>query len=189
MARVAHRQWILDQLAELEIEAQILLEPEARDSAPAMAAAAAWIQRDNPDGVAAFVASDHHIPDHDAFRAAVREAAQAASRGRIVTLGVRPDAPSAAYGYIRPAGPGLSAVAAFVGKPDRATAADYIAAGYLWNSGNFMVSAAVLLEQLTVHAPGVAASSQAPCRPRRRDRCRSSDRSSARLRKSRSTMR
>ncbi len=155
---VAHRQWILDQLAELGIEAQILLEPEPRDSAPAMAAAADWIRRDHPDGVAAFVASDHHIPDHAAFRAAVRKAAAAAALGRIVTLGVKPDSPSAAYGYIRPAGEGLSAVAAFVEKPDRATAADYIAAGYLWNSGNFMVSAAVLLDQLSAYAPGVAAS-------------------------------
>lgn len=158
---VAHRGWILDQLAELGVEAHVLLEPEARDSAPAMAAAAAWIQRDNPDGVAAFVASDHHIPDHDAFRRAVREAACAANDGRIVTLGVRPDTPSAAYGYIRPAGAGLSAVDAFVEKPDAATASDYIARGYLWNSGNFMVSAGLLLTQLATFAPGVEAAARA----------------------------
>lgn len=158
---VAHRRWILDQLAELEIEARVLLEPEGRDSAPAMAAAAAWIRRDNPEGVAAFVASDHHVPDHDAFRDAVMEAAQAAAAGRIVTLGVRPDSPSAAYGYIRPQGEGLSPVAAFVEKPDKATAADYIAAGYLWNSGNFMVSAEVLLDQLRTFAPGVFAAAEA----------------------------
>jgi mannose-1-phosphate guanylyltransferase/mannose-6-phosphate isomerase len=158
---VAHRRWILDQLAELEIEAQVLLEPEARDSAPAMAAAAAWIRRDHPDGVAAFVASDHHVPDHEAFREAVREAAEEARAGRIVTLGVRPDGPSSAYGYIRPAAGRLSPVAAFIEKPDRATAADYIAAGYLWNSGNFMVGAGVLLDQLGAHAPGVLAAAQA----------------------------
>lgn len=158
---VAHRRWILDQLAELEIEAQVLLEPEGRDSAPAMAAAAAWIRRDNPRGVAAFVASDHHVPDHDAFRDAVMEAAEAAAAGRIVTLGVRPDGPSAAYGYIRPQGEGLSPVAAFVEKPDKATAADYIAAGYLWNSGNFMVSAGVLLDELQTLAPGVYAAAEA----------------------------
>lgn len=158
---VAHRRWILDQLAELEVEAQVLLEPEGRDSAPAMAAAAAWIRRDNPAGVAAFVASDHHVPDHEAFRDAVREAAEAAAAGRIVTLGVRPDGPSAAYGYIRPQGEGLSPVAAFVEKPDKATAADYIAAGYLWNSGNFMVSAEVLLNQLQTFAPGVYAAAEA----------------------------
>ncbi|MEQ7155968.1 AGE family epimerase/isomerase [Brevundimonas aurifodinae] len=154
---VAHRRWILDQLAEVGVEAQVLLEPEARDSAPAMAAAAAWVARADPTGVAAFVASDHHVPDHDAFRAAVAEAGAEAAKGRIVTLGVRPDGPSSAYGYIRPAGSGLSGVAAFVEKPDAATAADYIAAGYLWNSGNFMVSARTLLDELSVFAPGVLA--------------------------------
>jgi mannose-1-phosphate guanylyltransferase/mannose-6-phosphate isomerase len=158
---VAHRRWILDQLAEVGVEAQVLLEPEARDSAPAMAAAAAWVARADPTGVAAFVASDHHVPDHDAFRAAVAEAGAAAAKGRIVTLGVRPDGPSSAYGYIRPAGSGLSGVAAFVEKPDATTAADYIASGYLWNSGNFMVSARTLLDELSVFAPGVLAAATA----------------------------
>lgn len=154
---VAHRRWILEQLAEIGVEAHVLLEPEPRDSAPAMAAAAAWIARRDPDGVAAFVASDHHIPDHDAFRAAVLEASAAAAQGRIVTLGVKPDAPSSAYGYIRPEANGLSSVRAFIEKPDAATAADYIAAGYLWNSGNFMVRARTLLDELAVRAPTVLA--------------------------------
>lgn len=163
---VAHRRWILDQLAEIGIDAHVLLEPEPRDSAPAMAAAAAWIAERDPDGVAAFVASDHHIPDHEAFRTAVREASFAAAAGRIVTLGVRPDAPSSAYGYIRPeqqtsAASGLSAVRAFVEKPDAATAADYITAGYLWNSGNFMVRAQTLLDELDARAPGVLAAARA----------------------------
>jgi mannose-1-phosphate guanylyltransferase/mannose-6-phosphate isomerase len=158
---VAHRRWILDQLAEVGVEAQVLLEPEARDSAPAMAVAAAWVARADPTGVAAFVASDHHVPDHDAFRAAVAEAGAAAAKGRIVTLGVRPDGPSSAYGYIRPAGTGLSGVAAFVEKPDAVTAADYIAAGYLWNSGNFMVGAQTLLDELSVLAPGVLTAARA----------------------------
>ncbi|MGV3580266.1 AGE family epimerase/isomerase [Brevundimonas sp.] len=158
---VSHRQLILDQLAELDIEAQILLEPEARDSAPAMAAAASWILAQDPKGVAAFIASDHHIPDHDSFQDAVREATAAAAEGRIVTLGVRPDEPSSAYGYIRPAGEGLAAVDAFIEKPDRGSAADYIKAGYLWNTGNFMVAADVLLKQLSIYAPGVCAAVKA----------------------------
>jgi len=158
---VAHRRWILDQLAEIGVEAQILLEPEARDSAPAMAGAAAWVARADPTGVAAFVASDHHVPDHDAFRAAVIEAGAAVAKGRIVTLGVQPDAPSPAYGYIRPARAGLSSVAAFIEKPDAETAADYIAAGYLWNSGNFMVRAQTLLDELSVFAPEVLTAAKA----------------------------
>ncbi|MBU1346996.1 MAG: AGE family epimerase/isomerase [Alphaproteobacteria bacterium] len=150
-----HREWIVEQLDELQIEAQVLLEPEARDSAAAMAAAAAWAERRDPQAVIAFVASDHHIPDHKAFRKAVTEAAAGAADGRIVTLGVTPSEASQAYGYIKPSGRGLSAVDAFVEKPDRAQAQTYIDAGYLWNSGNFIVSAAALIEELSAHAPAV----------------------------------
>ncbi len=144
----------------------MLLEPEARDSAPAMACAAAWIVREDADGVAAYVASDHHIPDHDAFRDAVRQAAAPAALGRIVTLGVRPTEPASAYGYIRPSGAGLCAVQAFVEKPDRETAAAYIEDGYLWNSGNFMVGARTLLDELVTHAPGVVEACRLALPPR-----------------------
>ncbi len=161
VAGVQHAGWIDRQLADLGVEATVLLEPEPRDSAPAMAAAAAWIARHDPEGVAAFVASDHFIPDHDAFRRAVREAAGAAEAGRIVTLGVRPRSASSAYGYIKPAGRGLSAVETFVEKPDEATAEAHIGAGYLWNSGNFIVSAQTLVEQLRRHEPEVLTAAQA----------------------------
>ena len=80
---VAHRSAILEQLEEVGVSAQVLLEPEARDSAAAMAAAAAWTERLNPQGVNVFVASDHHIPDHEGFQTAVRRACEAATTGRI----------------------------------------------------------------------------------------------------------
>ena len=83
---VDHRRSIIEQLEQIGIDAQVLLEPEARDSAAAMAAAAAWTAARDPDGVNAFVASDHHIPDHDAFRKAVLAAADEARSARIVTL-------------------------------------------------------------------------------------------------------
>lgn len=140
-----------------EVDAVVLVEPEGRDSAPAMAAAAAWISQRDPDGLALFVASDHHIPDAEGFRAAVQEGARAAEAGRIVTFGVRPTEPSSAYGYIQPDGPGLSAVRRFVEKPGREQAAGYLAAGYLWNSGNFVARADVLLQELRRFAPEVAA--------------------------------
>jgi mannose-1-phosphate guanylyltransferase/mannose-6-phosphate isomerase len=145
-----------EQLSEIGISATFLVEPEARESAPAAAAAAVWIAGRAPDGVAAIVASDHHIEDDDAFRAAIRTAAAAAADDVIVTLGVRPTHPSEAYGYIRPdrAG-GLSRVAEFREKPDRATAAAHIRAGYLWNSGNFIVSARLLTDELARHAPDI----------------------------------
>ena len=76
-----HRSAILDQLHEIGVVAQILLEPEARDSAAAMAAAAAWTEQHDADGVNVFVASDHHIPDHGAFCEAVRKAGEAALQG------------------------------------------------------------------------------------------------------------
>ena len=154
---LAHRLAILDQLDEIGATAVILLEPEGRDSAAAMAAAALWTARQDPEAVNLFVASDHHIPDHDAFREAVREGAIAAEAGRIVTLGVIPTQPSSAYGYIAPTGTGLSEVAAFVEKPDRATALRHIEDGYLWNSGNFIVRADVLVGEISERAPAVNA--------------------------------
>jgi mannose/cellobiose epimerase-like protein (N-acyl-D-glucosamine 2-epimerase family) len=106
--------------------------------------------------VAAIVASDHHIEDDLAFRDAIRAAASAAADDVIVTLGVRPTHPSEAYGYIRPdTVGGLSRVAEFREKPDRQTAAAHIRAGYLWNSGNFIVSAQRLIEELALHAPDI----------------------------------
>ncbi len=144
-----------------DMPAVLLVEPEGRDSAPAMAAAGEWIFRRDPAGVALFVASDHHIPDAEDFRAAVRDGVRAAETGRIVTFGVKPTEPSPAYGYIQPEGPGLAPVRRFVEKPDRARAAEYVAAGYLWNSGNFVARADVLLEELAAHAPEVARAARA----------------------------
>lgn len=152
---VAHWDWITSQLEEIGVRAQVLLEPEPRDSAAAMAAAAVWTERRAPNGINVFVASDHHIPDDKAFRDAVRTGAEEAALDRIVTLGVRPTGPSSAYGYIRPAGTGLAPVGAFVEKPDTNTAARYVTEGYLWNSGNFIARAAILLDELRAHAPAV----------------------------------
>ncbi len=162
VAGMVHRPWLLDQLSELDMadNVQILLEPEARDSAAAMAAAALWTARHDPAGVNVFVASDHHIPDHKAFQKAALKAAEAAALGRIVTLGVKPTEPSTAYGYINPEASGLSAVRAFREKPDARSAAEYIEAGYLWNSGNFIVAARTLIEEMQARAPAVEAAAR-----------------------------
>ena len=152
---VSHKRAILEQLEEIGVTAVILLEPEGRDSSAAMAAAALWTARRAPDAVNLFVASDHHIPDAEAFRRSVQEAVVAAAQGRIVTLGVVPTEPSSAYGYIAPSGPMLSEVSAFVEKPDQATARRYISEGYLWNSGNFIVRADVLGKEIADRAPAV----------------------------------
>lgn len=153
---LSHRQSVATQLAEIGLSAVILLEPEARDSAPAMAAAAAWIAGRDADGVAVYVASDHHLPDAEAFcNAAFQAAAAALDRPCILTLGVKPTEPSSAYGYIKAVGSGLAPVEAFVEKPTPEAAVGFIAAGYLWNSGNFVVRAQTLLDELARHEPGV----------------------------------
>jgi mannose-1-phosphate guanylyltransferase/mannose-6-phosphate isomerase len=156
VAGESHKEAIVRQLAALSLNATVLLEPEGRDSAAAMAAAALWISRRAEDGIALFVASDHHIPDAEAFRGSVMAGASAAAGGEIVTFGVRPTGPSSAYGYIEPAAEGLAKVRRFVEKPDRARAEAYVRDGFLWNSGNFMVRADVLLGELGTFAPEVA---------------------------------
>ncbi|WBT06555.1 sugar phosphate nucleotidyltransferase [Brevundimonas vesicularis] len=153
---VNHHRTILKQLAEVGETAVLLLEPEARDSAAAMATAALWTHRHRPNAINLFVASDHHIPDQKAFREAVMVAVPAAEAGRIVTLGLVPTKPSSAYGYIAPAGPGLAEVRSFIEKPDSETAARYISAGYLWNSGNFIVRADVLNREIEQSATGLS---------------------------------
>lgn len=166
VAGAAHEGAIRGQLAEAGAEAVLLLEPEGRDSAPAVAAAAAWIADRDPRGIAVVVASDHHIPDASGFRASVEAAAAAAATGKIVTFGVRPTWPATAYGYIQAGGPlaGSSCVfslARFVEKPDAATAQSYLDAGYLWNSGNFVFAAAAMLSELRRLAPEVLAAASA----------------------------
>lgn len=148
-----HRAYIEAQMSALGLEGDLILEPVGRDSAPAMAAAALWIERIDPNGTAVFVASDHYIPDAPAFRAVVLEAVAAAAHGRIVTMGMVPASASSAYGYIQPRGPGLSEVGRFVEKPGQADAERYLGEGYLWNSGNFIAPVRTLLAEMRTFVP------------------------------------
>ena len=163
IAGLRHRAAIEAQLAAIGVEGVLLLEPEGRESAAAIAAAAAWIAARDPEGLAAIVSADHHIPDPAAFAEAIAATLETARAGGIVTLGVRPSEPSTAYGYIKP-GEGAGAVkpvAAFVEKPSAEVAGRYMAEGYLWNSGTFVGAAATLLEELDAHAPAVARAARA----------------------------
>ena len=163
VAGAAHKALVETQLAELAVEGVVLLEPEPRDSAAAIAAACAWIEAREPEAVAVIVSADHDIPDAEAFRAAVRETVGAARGGSIVTLGVKPTEPATSYGYIRPAESegAVKPVAAFVEKPDAQRAEAYLQQGFLWNSGNFVATARTLMEELAIHAPGVAEAARA----------------------------
>ncbi|MDB5580499.1 MAG: mannose-phosphate guanylyltransferase/mannose-6-phosphate isomerase [Bradyrhizobium sp.] len=150
ITNTAYRFMVLEQLAEIGIEADILLEPMRRDSGPAIAAGAAFAQMRDADAVVLALAADHVVRDADAFVAACGHGLAAAEAGRIVTFGVAPERAATEYGYINP-GEAISgevrSVAEFVEKPDPATAAGYIELGYLWNSGNFMFRASVLLDE------------------------------------------
>ena len=150
ITNAAYRFMVLEQLAEIGIEADVLLEPTRRDSGPAIAAGAAFAQARDPDAVVLALAADHVVRDAPAFISACRQGLVAAESGLIVTFGIRPERAATEYGYINP-GEAVSgevrAVAKFVEKPDLQTAERYIKSGYLWNSGNFMFRAAVLLDE------------------------------------------
>jgi mannose-1-phosphate guanylyltransferase/mannose-6-phosphate isomerase len=150
ITNTAYRFLVLEQLAEIGIEADILLEPMRRDSGPAIAAGAVFARMRGEDAVVLALAADHVVRDNEAFVAACREGLAAAEAGRIVTFGVHPERGATEYGYISP-GESVSgkvlAVKKFVEKPDPAAAAEYVKAGYFWNSGNFMFRAAVLLDE------------------------------------------
>jgi mannose-1-phosphate guanylyltransferase / mannose-6-phosphate isomerase len=165
ITNTAYRFIALEQLAEIGLEADILLEPVRRDSGPAIAAGAVFAQTRDSEAIVLALAADHVVQNTAAFTAACRQGLVAASDGHIVTFGIQPERPATEYGYINPGKVILGevhAVVNFVEKPDSATAADYIAAGYLWNSGNFMFRASVLLDEYrNVDSGSVAAVGEA----------------------------
>ena len=132
------------------------LEPEARNTAAAMALAAIHAL---PDEILLFCPADHYIPDTDAFVQMVHAALPAAHAGNIVTFGVAPSHASTAYGYIeqgQPVAQGGLAVVRFVEKPNSLLAAELLTSGrHVWNAGIFLVRAKVLSDAITQHAPAV----------------------------------
>lgn len=153
-----HRFIIAQQLAEAGIEpGGIVLEPCARNTAPAIAAAA--LASEAPDDLLLVLPSDHRIEDVDAFHAAVLAAAPAARDGAIVTFGIPPQGCETGYGYIESGSAeeaGVRSVAAFTEKPDAATAAAWSSSGrHFWNSGMFLFRADVMLAELATLAPQV----------------------------------
>jgi mannose-1-phosphate guanylyltransferase / mannose-6-phosphate isomerase len=138
-----------------------LLEPEGRNTAPAAAAAAAYVQTHDPKGVVLILPADHHIRDVQAFRAAIAVGEKLALEGKLVTFGIVPSAPETGYGYIKrgtSVGAGAFAVERFVEKPDAATAKTYLdQGGYDWNAGIFMFRADCILDEMRHHCPSIAA--------------------------------
>ena len=162
---------VAEQMRECAIEGDIVLEPMRRDSAMAVGVAAVLAGARDPAAIVIVLAADHVVRDPDAFARACREAMAAAADGRIVTFGIPPTFPATNYGYIRPGakldGGSAFAVDAFVEKPDAATAGRYIADRYLWNSGNFVFRADVMLGEIARFEPDIAEGRQG--RRRRHD--------------------
>jgi mannose-1-phosphate guanylyltransferase/mannose-6-phosphate isomerase len=147
---------VADQASRLGIPIDIVLEPVARDSGPAVAVASVLANQRDPKATLLVLAADHIIPDVDAFRATIEEAAAAASDGYIMTIGIKPDHAATGYGYIRPDGTiagQARTVEAFLEKPDQARAEQLVREGCLWNSGNFLFRASVMLGELKRYAP------------------------------------
>ena len=161
----AHRFLVLDQLREVGIEPPaVVLEPQGRNTAPALALAAHEAMRAFPDDPPLLLAmpADHAIADVAGFRAAVSAGADVAGRGCLVTFGVTPHAPETGFGYIKTGAAVEDSVALelvqFVEKPDAETAQAFLdVGGYFWNSGMFLMPATMWLVELERSRPDIAA--------------------------------
>lgn len=156
----AFRFVVREQLAALGAEPRsLLVEPEGRDTAPAVLAATLLMAGHDPGALLLVAPSDHVIPDASAFRAAVALGVAEAEAGRIVTFGIRPDRPETGYGYLElaePPGDGPVPLRAFKEKPDAATAAAFLLDGrHLWNAGLFLFRADALLAEARRQAPAL----------------------------------
>ena len=156
-----HRFMVAQQIGEVsEYPPQILLEPMAKNTAPAIAAACCAAMKQDEDAVVIVLPSDHVIKNGDTYREAVTLAAQQAEKGYLVTFGIVPNFPATGYGYIK-GGEKIEhyvySLEQFVEKPDLKTAQEYLATGlYSWNSGMFVFKAKTFLEELAKFEPEMA---------------------------------
>lgn len=162
----AHRFMVAAQLRHAGVIApRVLLEPEGRNTAPAIALAAMEARSLNPDALLLVLPADHRLGNIAAFQSSVRAGLHAAAAGSLVVFGVPPTRVETGYGYIRtdPTQSGtVRDVQEFVEKPDVPRAAGYIAhGGYLWNSGMFLFRADAYLAALHSHAPDILAACDA----------------------------
>ncbi len=145
-------------------DAAFLVEPHARGTGPALARAAWEVVREDPDAIMVSLHSDHLIRPAQRFRDVLDAAVDVARREQLLmTVAIPPDRPETGFGYLKPAetipcaeGHRAYRVAAFVEKPDRDLATAYVASGFRWNSGIFVWSAQLFLDEVRAHAPGIA---------------------------------
>jgi mannose-1-phosphate guanylyltransferase/mannose-6-phosphate isomerase len=171
-----HRFLVDEQLRQVGVEPQaILLEPLARNTGPAIAAAALWLLERDPDALMLVQPSDHVVADRDAFHRAVMRGLAAAQAGRLVTFGIKPTRPETGYGYIH-AGATLAemnsvlAVDRFIEKPDRTTAERFLSSeSFYWNSGIFLLAARTYLDELARINPEMLAACEGAMRAGQQD--------------------
>lgn len=150
-----HRFLIAQQLQDLAVSnTRIILEPQGRNTAPAVALAAFEMLQNSEDALMLVLPADHVIRDAKAFEAAVTQAQALAEQDSVVTFGIKPTRPETGYGYIKASSD--FAVDQFVEKPDLETAQSYLESGdYLWNSGMFLVKASQYLKELKQYRPDI----------------------------------
>jgi mannose-1-phosphate guanylyltransferase / mannose-6-phosphate isomerase len=160
-----HQSSVGEQLAAIGVRPEAtIIEPVGRNTAPAIAAAAALLRTRDPLAVMLVLPSDHIIVDEPAFTRAIAAAVKAAEAGHLVTFGITPTAPETGFGYIRRGAKLVDCkeafeIVRFVEKPDPATALEYLADGaWSWNSGMFVFPVGLLLEELGRLEPGMVAS-------------------------------
>jgi mannose-1-phosphate guanylyltransferase/mannose-6-phosphate isomerase len=166
-----HRFLVAEQMREIGVAPLgILLEPAGRNTAPAVAAAAHYLSRIDPEAVMLVLPADHVIENGEAFAEAVKRAAQMIEEGALATFGIVPQGPETGYGYIHRGMPmdgsdNCYKVDRFVEKPDRATAEGFLRdGGYYWNSGMFLFRAERFLSELTRFKPEIAEATEAAVR-------------------------
>lgn len=174
VANETHRFLLAEQLQEIGSDSEILLEPAARNTAPAVAVAAHWALHRGGTPILLVLPSDHVITNVEAFRNAVLTGLPHAEAGGLVTFGITPTRPETGYGYIKAVSPVTGPkslignhqspplnIERFVEKPDVATADDYFSSGaYFWNSGMFLFRADAYLKALTQFAPEIEAAAR-----------------------------
>ena len=161
-----HKFQVKGQLAEVAADAvnNVLAEPCARNTLPAIAWAVSKISAINPDAIIGVFASDHAIDNQAAFLQAWATAELAANDDYLVLLGIKPHEPATGFGYIKPsfslnyqAALPVHQVAQFVEKPNSDKATEFVAAGYLWNSGMFVFKASAFMAIFKQYQPEMAA--------------------------------
>jgi len=154
---------VTEQLAEININAsEVLIEPEARNTAPAILATALWLEQCNPDALMLVCPADHLIHEQDKFREAVLAGVPAANEGQLITFGIQPTHAETGYGYLEIAdriskcSTAIQPLKNFVEKPDAETAEQMLhAETFLWNSGIFLFSVRAILKAFEDHAPAL----------------------------------